>query len=57
MVTVEAKGFNLVIHRPGPSLMPKIKEIQKDVRKLWRDQESAVGDGGARGGIRTGTKT
>ena len=32
--------------------MPKIKEIQKIVQKLSREQESAAG-----GGVRTGTKT
>ena len=43
--------------------MPKMKEIQKVVQKLSREQESAAGgggddgDGGARGGVRTGTKT
>ena len=33
--------------------MPKIKEIQKVVQKLSREQESAGGGGG----VRTGTKT
>ena len=32
--------------------MPKMKEIQKVVQKLLREQESAAG-----GGVRTGTKT
>ena len=35
--------------------MPKMKEIQKVVQKLSREQESAAGGGG--GGVRTGTKT
>ena len=33
--------------------MPKIKEIQKVVQKLSREQESAAGGGS----VRTGTKT
>ena len=40
--------------------MPKIKEIQKVVQKLSREQESAAGGGGGGGGgggVRTGTKT
>ena len=42
--------------------MPKIKEIQKAVQKLSREQESAAGRGGAGGGgagrgVPTGTKT
>ena len=39
--------------------MPKMKEIQKVVQKLSREQESAAGGGGAGagGGVRTGTKT
>ena len=38
--------------------MPKMKEIQKIVQKLSREQESAAGGGGGeRGGVRTGTKT
>ena len=32
-----------------------MKEIQKVVQKLAREQESAAGGGG--GGVRTGTKT
>ena len=32
-----------------------MKEIQKVVQKLSREQESAAGGGG--GGVRTGTKT
>ena len=37
-----------------------MKEIQKFVQKLSREQESAAGGGGAGeagGGVRTGTKT
>ena len=36
-----------------------MKEIQKVVQKLSREQESAAGGGGAGagGGLRTGTKT
>ena len=41
--------------------MPKMKEIQKVVQKLSREQESAAAGGGggadAGGGVRTGTKT
>ena len=40
--------------------MPKMKEIQKVVCKLSREQKSAAGgsaSGGASGGVRTGTKT
>ena len=33
-----------------------MKEIQKVVQRLSREQESAAGGGGA-GGVRTGTKT
>ena len=33
--------------------VPKMKEIQKVVQKLSREQESAAGGGG----VRTGTKT
>ena len=39
---------NQEIYRSGPTIVPKMKEIQK--------QESAAG-GGAGGGVRTGTKT
>ena len=46
---------NQVICRSGPTIVPKIKEIQKVVQKLSREQESAAGGGG--GGVRTGTKT
>ena len=35
-------------------MVPKMKEIQKDVQKLSRAQESAAASGG---GVRTGTKT
>ena len=40
-------------------MLPKIKEIQKVVEKLSREQESAACGGGAGGGggVRTGTKT
>ena len=34
-----------------------MKEIQKIVQKLSREQESATGGGGGGGGVRTGTKT
>ena len=37
--------------------MPKMKEIQKVVQKLSREQESAAGGGGGGGDVRTGTKT
>ena len=43
---------NQVIYRSGPTIVPKMKEIQKVVQKLSREQESAAG-----GGIRTGSKT
>ena len=43
---------NQVIYRSGPTTVPKIKEIQKVVQKLSREQESAAG-----GGVQTGTKT
>ena len=42
---------NQVIYRSGPTIVPKMKEIQKVVQKLSREQESAAG------GVRTGTKT
>ena len=51
---------NQVIYRSGPTIVPKIKEIQKVVEKLSREQESAAGGGGGgggRGGVRTSTKT
>ena len=39
-------------------MVPKMKEIQKVVQKLSREQESAAGGGAdAGGGVRTGTKT
>ena len=44
---------NQVIYRSGPTIVPKMKEIQKFVQKLSREQESAA----AGGGVRTGTKT
>ena len=46
---------NQVIYWSGPTIMPKIKEIQKVYQKLWREQESVAGGGG--GSARTGTKT
>ena len=50
---------NQVICRSGPTIVPKMKEIQKVVQKLSREQESAAGGGGGGGGggVRTGTKT
>ena len=54
---------NQVIYRSGPTIVPKMKEIQKVVQKLSRGQEAAAGGGagggggGAGGGVRTGTKT
>ena len=45
---------NQVIYRSGPTIVPKMKEIQKVVQKLSREHESAAGYGG---GVRTGTKT
>ena len=49
---------NQVIYRSGPTIVPKMKEIQKAVEKLSREQESAAGGGGSGGGgVRTGTKT
>ena len=54
---------NQVIYRSGPTIVPKMKEIQKVVQKLSREQESAAGGGGGGGGsgggggVRTGTKT
>ena len=50
---------NQVIYRSGPTIVPKMKEIQKVVQKLSREQESAAGagGGGSGGGVRTGTKT
>ena len=44
---------NQVIYRSGPTIVPKMKEIQKVVQKLSPGKESAAGGGGAR----TGTKT
>ena len=41
-----------VIYMSGPTMVPKMTEIQKAVKKLSREQESATG-----GGVRTGTKT
>ena len=48
---------NQVIYWSRPTIVPKIKEIQKVVEKLSCEQESAAGgSGGAGGGIWTGTK-
>ena len=44
-----------VIYRSGPTIVLKMKEIQKVVKRLSREQESAAGGGGV-GGVRTGTK-
>ena len=44
---------NQVIYRLGPTIMPKLKEIQKVVQKVSHEQDSAA----AGGGVRTGTKT
>ena len=44
---------NQVIYSSGPTIVPKMKEIQKVVQKLLREQESAASGGG----VRTGTKT
>ena len=44
---------NQLIYRSGPTIVPKMKEIQKVVQKLSRGQEAAAGGGG----VRTGTKT
>ena len=46
-------------YRSGPTIVPKMKEIQKVVQKLSRGQEAAAGGGGGGGGggVRTGTKT
>ena len=46
---------NQVIYRSGPTIVPKMKEIQKVVQKLLREQESAAG--ASAGGVWTGTKT
>ena len=43
---------NQVIYRSGPTIVPKMKEIQKVVQKLSHGQKSAAG-----GGVRTRTKT
>ena len=55
---------NQLIYRSGPTIVLKMKEIQKVVQKLSRGQESAAaaagsgsGSGGGGGGVRTGTKT
>ena len=48
-----AEIYNPVFYRSGPTIVPKMKEIQKVVQKLSREQESAAGGGG----VRTGTKT
>ena len=46
---------NQVIYRSGPIIVPKMKDIQKVVQKLSREQKSAARAGG--GGVRTGKKT
>ena len=46
-----------VIYRSGPTIVPKMKEMQKVVQKLSLEQESAAGGRGCSGGVRTGTKT
>ena len=49
---------NQLIYRSGPTIVPKMKEIQKIDQKLSRGQESAaVGGAVGGGGVRTGTKT
>ena len=52
---------NQVIYRPGPSILPNIKEIWKFVQKLSREQHTAASAGGGAsgtgGGVRTGSKT
>ena len=48
---------NQVIYRSGPTIMPKMKEIQKVVKNLSHEQESAADGGGDGGGARTGRKT
>ena len=45
---------NQVMYRSGPTIVPKMKEIQKVVQKLSRGQKSAAD--GASGGVRTGKK-
>ena len=45
---------NQVIYRSWPTIVPKMKEIEKVVQKLSHEQESAAAAGGS---IRTGTKT
>ena len=39
--------------------MPSLKEIQKVVQKLWREQDSAAGGSGGMSGVvvQTSTKT
>ena len=44
---------NLIRYRSGPTIVPKIKEIQKFVQKLSRGQKYAASGGG----VRTGTNT
>ena len=48
---------NQVIYRSWPTVLSKMKEIQKVVEKWSREQESAAGGVGGGGGLRTGTKT
>ena len=49
--------YNQAICRSGPTIVPKLKKIQKIVEKLSREQESAAVVGGGGGGVRTSTKT
>ena len=46
---------NQVIYRSEPTIVPKMKEIQKVVQKLLREQNGCGGASG--GGVRTGKKT
>ena len=48
---------NQVIYRSGPTIVPKMKEIQNVVQKLSCEQKSAAGGSGGGSGVRTGTKT
>ena len=44
---------NQLIYGSGPTIVPKMKEIQKVVQKLSRGQESAAGGGGVWNGTKT----
>ena len=48
---------NQIIFRSGPTIVPKMKEIQKVVQKLLRGHKSAAGGCGASSSVWTGTKT